>query len=138
MVYLDANVFIFTTLGKDALGDASRRILANLQGIDAKTCCLTVDELAWVVMKMVDNVTAVKACRAVLALKDLDIVSVQYGDMWKMVELMETFGLRPRDAVHLAIMKRLGEKTIITEDIHFDIKNLGVKRVPIEKFAKSL
>jgi len=35
-------------------------------------------------------------------------------------------------------MKRLGEKTITTEDIHFDIKNLGVKRIPIEKFAKSL
>jgi len=136
MVYLDANVFIFAALGKDALGDASRRILANLQGIRAKTCCLTIDELAWVVLKRVDDETAVKACRAVLALRDLDVVSVEHGDMWKMAELIDTFGLRPRDAVHLAIMKRLGEKTIITEDIHFDIKNLGVKRIPIEKFAK--
>ena len=138
MVYLDANVFVFAALGKDALGDASRHILANLQKIGAKTCCLTIDELAWVVLRRVDNATAVKACKAVLTLRDLDVVSIQYGDMWKMAELMETFGLRPRDAVHLAIMKRLGEKTITTEDIHFDIKNLGVKRIPIEKFAKSL
>jgi len=138
MVYLDANVFVFAALGKDALGDASRHILANLREIDAKTCCLTIDELAWVVLKRVDNVTAVRACRAVLSLRDLDVVSIEYGDMWKTVELMETFGLRPRDAVHLAIMKRLGEKTITTEDTHFDIKNLGVKRISIEKFAKSV
>jgi len=138
MVYLDANVFVFAALGKDALGDASRHILANLREIDAKTCCLTIDELAWVVLKRVDNVTAVRACRAVLSLRDLDVVSIEYGDMWKTVELMETFGLRPRDAVHLAIMKRLGEKTITTEDTHFDIKNFGVKRISIEKFAKSV
>lgn len=136
MVYLDANVFVFASLAKDALGDASRHILANLGKIDAKTCCLTIDELAWVVLRNVDNATAVKACRAVLALGDLDIVSVEYGDMWKMAEFMEMFELRPRDAIHLAIMKRLGEKAIVTEDVHFDA--VGVERITIKSFAKSL
>ena len=136
MVYLDANVFVFATLAKDSLGDASRHILENLQRIDAKTCCVTIDELAWVVLRKVDNATAVKACKAVLTLTDLDIASVEYGDMWKMAELMETFGLRPRDAIHLAIMRKLGEKTIVTEDTHFDIAQ--VKRIPIITFAKSL
>jgi len=135
LVYLDANVFVFAALAKDALGDASRRILTNLQGLDAKTCCLTIDELAWVVLKRIDNETAVKACKAVLALRDLDIVSVEYGDAWNMVESMERIGLRPRDAVHLAVMKRLGEEMIVTEDIHFDAAR--VKRIPIKTFAKS-
>jgi len=136
LVYLDANIFVFAALAKDALGDASRRILANLRGLDAKTCCLTIDELAWVVLRRVDNATAVKACKAVLALRDLDIVSVEYGDAWNMVESMEKIGLRPRDAVHLAVMKRLGEKTIITEDTHFEAAK--VKRISIKTFAKSL
>jgi len=136
LVYLDANVFIFATLGKDSIGDAARHILANLKRIDAKTCCLTIDELAWVVLRKVDNATSVKACRAVLMLPDLDVVSVEYGDMWKMTELMDTFDLRPRDALHLAIMRRLSEKTIVTEDAHFD--KAQTKRIPIKTFAKSL
>lgn len=136
MVYLDANVFVFAALAKDSMGDASRRILSKLRAIDAKTCCLTLDELAWVVLKKVNNETAVKACRAVLALKDLDIVSIEYGDIWMMTELMTKFQLKPRDALHLAVMRRHDEKTIITEDPHFTVP--GVKRIPIQTFAKSL
>lgn len=136
MVYLDANVFVLATLGKDSLGDAARHILANLKQIDAKTCCLTMDELAWVVLRKVDNATSIKACKAVLMLPDLDIVSVEYGDMWKMTELMDTFELKPRDALHLAIMERLGEKTIVTEDTHFD--KAQVQKIQIKTYAKSI
>lgn len=127
---------MFAALARDSIGDASRRILAKLREINAKTCCLTIDELAWVVLKKVDNATAVKACRAVLVLKDLGIVSVEYGDVWMMVDLMAKFQLKPRDAIHLAVMRRIGEKTIVTEDPHFNI--VGVKRISIETFAKSL
>jgi len=49
---------------------------------------------------------------------------------------MEILGLRPRDALHLAIMKRVGEKSIVTEDEHFD--KAGVKRIPIDVFARSI
>lgn len=136
MVYLDANVFVFAALAKDELGNASRRILAGLRGVDAKTCCLTIDEIAWVALKRVDAPTSVRICRAVFALRDLDIVSVEFGDMWKMVEVMERLRLRPRDALHLAIMNRLGEKVIVTEDEHFDVA--GVERVSIETFARHL
>ncbi len=127
---------MFAALAKAAMGDASRRILSKLRKINAKTCCLTIDELAWVVLKKVDNATAVKACRAVLALKDLGIVSIEYGDVWMMTDLMTKFQLRPRDALHLAVIRRLGEKTIITEDPHFNVA--GVKRISIQAFAKSL
>jgi predicted nucleic acid-binding protein len=136
MVYLDANVFVFAALATDDLGNASRRILEGLRGINAKTCCLTIDELAWAALRRVDTLTTVKICRAVLALEDLDIVSVEFGDMWKMADIMGRFGLRPRDAVHLAVMNRLNEKVIVTEDTHFNVA--GVKRFPIEMFARSI
>jgi len=136
LVYLDANIFVFAALAKDKLGDASRRILANLRVINAKTSCLTIDELAWAILRRVNSITAVKACRAVLMLRDLDVLSVDYGDIWGMVNAMETLGLRPRDALHLTVMKRLGEKTIVTEDAHFDA--VGVERISIEDFAKRI
>ena len=136
MVYLDANVFVFAALEDGELGDAARRILANLLKIGAKTCCLTLDELAWAVLRRSDVRTAAEACRGALGLRGLDIVPVEYGDMWEMAGEMEKWGLRPRDGLHLAIMKRLGEKSIVTEDPHFD--KVGVKRVPIKAFAKSI
>lgn len=51
-------------------------------------------------------------------------------------ENTRTLSLRPRDAVHLAVMKRLSEKTIIPEDIHFD--KADVKRYPMKEFADSV
>lgn len=136
MVYLDANVFVFAALATDKLGDASRHILANLGKIDAKTCCLTLDELAWAVLRRADSSTAAEACRAVLMLKDLDIISVEYGDVWEMTRAMDTWKLKPRDGLHLAIMKRLGEKSIVSEDEHFD--STSAKRVAISAFARSI
>jgi len=136
LVYLDANVFVFALLARDELGDSSRRILDNLGMIKAKTCCLTLDELAWAVLRAANMATAVEACKAILGLNDLDIASVEYGDIWIMTENMRTLGLRPRDAIHLAVMKRLGEKTIVSEDIHFD--EVDVKRFAIKAFADSI
>jgi predicted nucleic acid-binding protein len=136
MVYLDANVFVFAALATDKLGDASRHILANLRKIEAKTCCLTLDELAWAVLRRADVSTAAEACRAVLMLKDLEIISVEYGDVWEMTKMMETWKLKPRDGMHLAIMKRLGEESIVSEDEHFDKTN--VKRIAIDVFANSI
>lgn len=136
MVYLDANVFVFAALEAGELGNAARHILANLPKVKAKTCCLTLDELAWAVMHRSNIRTAVEACRAALALPGLDIVSVEYADVWRMTREMEEFGLRPRGALHLAVMRRLGEKSLISDDLHFDKTN--VKRISIEVFARKL
>lgn len=136
MVYFDANVFVFALLAKDELGDSSRKILENLERIKAKTCCLTLDELAWAVLRATDIATAIEACKAVLGLSDLDIASVEYEDIWTMTENMRNLNLRPRDAIHLAVMKRLGEKTIVSEDVHFD--KADVERFAIKAFADSI
>jgi predicted nucleic acid-binding protein len=136
MVYLDANVFVFAALDDGELGDAARHILANLVKVRAKTCCLTLDELAWAVLRRSDHRTAAEACRAALELRDLDIVSIEFGDMWGMAQGMERLGLKPRDALHLAIMKRLGERSIVSEDPHFD--KAKVKRISIRTFVKSI
>lgn len=136
MVYLDSNVFVSALLAKDELGNAANQILANLDKIDAKTSCLTFDEVAWAVSRVAGAQTAVQACRAILTLPNLEVVSVTYGDVWDMTREMEAFELRPRDALHLAVMRRLGEGSIVSEDEHFD--KAGVKRAPIKTFVKSL
>ena len=136
MVYLDTNVFVLALLAKDELGNAAKRILANLEKIDAETCCLTFDEVAWAVSKVAGIRAAAEMCRTVLALKHLKVVPVTHGDIWDMTLEMEAFELRPRDALHLAVMKRLGESSIVSEDEHFD--KAKVKRIPIRTFARSI
>jgi len=136
MVYLDANVFVLALLAKDELGDAAKRILARLEKIDAKTCCLTFDEVTWAVSKVAGLRAAAEMCRTLLALKYLKVVPVELGDIWDMTLEMEAFELRPRDALHLAVMKRLGERSIVSEDPHFD--KAKVKRVSIRTFARSI
>ncbi len=136
MVYLDTNVFVLALLAKDELGDAAKRILANLKKIRAKTCCLTFDEIAWAVSRVAGIRAAAEMCRTVLALRHLKVVPVTHGDVWEMTREMEALELRPRDALHLAVMKRLGERSIVSEDVHFD--KAKVKRVPIRTFARSI
>ena len=136
MVYLDASVFALAALEDGELGDAARYVLANLSKIGARTCCLTLDELAWAVLRRSDHHTAAEACRTALSLRGLDIVSVEFEDAWGMTREMEAFELRPRDALHLAVMKRLGERSIVSEDPHFDMAK--VKRIPIRTFARSI
>lgn len=136
MVYLDANVFVFAVLAKDELGDSARRILSKLKSLRARTCGLTMDELAWAVLRATDLATAIEACRAILALTDLEFSAVEYGDIWRMTENMRSWGLGPRDAIHLAVMKRLGEDTIVSEDTHFD--GADVERLAIQAFADSI
>ncbi len=135
-MYLDSNVFVFAALSKDELGNAARHILANLSKINARTCCLTIDELAWAILRRGDIQTAVENCRAVLALRDVDVLPVEPSDMWDMTREMEVFNLRPRDALHLAVMRRVGESSIVSEDEHFG--KTDVKRIPIKTFAKSI
>jgi predicted nucleic acid-binding protein len=64
------------------------------------------------------------------------VIPVTHGDMWDMTSEMEAFELRPRDALHLAVMRRLGERSIVSEDLHFD--KARVRRIPIRAFAKSI
>lgn len=136
MVYLDANVFVFAALARDELGEAARHILANLSKIRAQTCCLTMDELAWVILQRSDMETAIENCKAAMSLQDLDVTPVKPTDIWGMTGEMKEQELKPRDALHLTIMKRLGEGTIVSEDKHFD--KTDVERIPIQAFADSI
>jgi predicted nucleic acid-binding protein len=66
----------------------------------------------------------------------LEIHPIEPSDMWEMAREMEVFKLRPRDALHPAVMRRLDESSIVSEDEHFE--KAGVKRISIKAFVASL
>jgi len=53
-------------------------------------------------------------------LPNLHVVEVVADDLFVMTESMERYQLRPRDALHYAVMVRLGCLNIASRDAHFD------------------
>ena len=138
-VALDANVFIYADLAIDKLGADARRIIAALldRKFMAGTCCLTVDEVLWSIWLHADRGRAVRVARAMLSMPSLEIFELSRDHMRAAVENVETHGLRPRDAIHLASMSASDMKTIVTEDVDFD-KIPKIKRLGISEFVKGL
>jgi predicted nucleic acid-binding protein len=53
-------------------------------------------------------------------LPNLNVVGIAPDDLFVMIENMERYHLRPRDALHYAVMVRLGCSDIASMDAHFD------------------
>ncbi|MGC8785771.1 MAG: type II toxin-antitoxin system VapC family toxin, partial [Armatimonadota bacterium] len=53
-------------------------------------------------------------------LPNLNVVEVTVSDLSAMTEAMKRYRLRPRDALHYAVMSRIGCPFIASTDVHFD------------------
>jgi predicted nucleic acid-binding protein len=60
------------------------------------------------------------AIRRLMDLPQIELVGVDISDFDKMLENIRIFRLLPRDALHLAILQRLGLKAIASDDFDFD------------------
>ena len=60
------------------------------------------------------------AIRRLIDLPQIELVGVDITDFDRMFNNISTFRLLPRDALHLAILQRLGLKAIASDDLDFD------------------
>jgi predicted nucleic acid-binding protein len=60
------------------------------------------------------------AIRSLMALPYLELVGVEIADFDRMLSNISTFSLLPRDALHLAIIQRLGLGAIASDNTDFD------------------
>ncbi|MEW6296554.1 MAG: type II toxin-antitoxin system VapC family toxin [Thermodesulfobacteriota bacterium] len=67
------------------------------------------------------------AVRKLLALPQLALVGVEPGDVYKMLDNIVLFSLLPRDALHVAVIQRLGLTAVASDDTDFDRVN-GIER----------
>ncbi len=137
LVYLDANIFVYADLAVDKLGADARQVIAMLldRKFKAGTCCLTVDEVIWSIWLHTDKTRAVRVARAMMSLPGLEIFELSRDHMRAAVENVETYGLKPRDAIHLASMSAGDIGMIVSEDADFD-KVPGIKRLGISEFVR--
>jgi len=60
------------------------------------------------------------ALRKLLTLPHLNLVGVEMADLDRMLDNIRSFSLLPRDALHAAIIQRLGLTAVASDDADFD------------------
>jgi len=146
-IYVEPNILLFDALADVRFGRSSLEFLkrGSLGEFELLTSSLTIDEIAFVALKvkleekykvtkgharyLKQHPEVVKALapeiREVLdnVRRLCTIVEVDESDVERMQEYMISFGLLPRDAIHLAVAHRMGLTCIASSDKDFDRVN---------------
>ncbi|HEX9815448.1 MAG TPA: type II toxin-antitoxin system VapC family toxin [Candidatus Thermoplasmatota archaeon] len=126
MIYLDANVFIYSSSDEGPKGKAAGALLRQALVEGAATASLTIDEFLWAMRKKLGRPVAAEKARQLFAL-DVQIAAVTRDDAESAISLFAD-GVDPRDAIHAVVARRLGCSKIISSDPAFD-KVTGLTRV---------
>ncbi|MBI2583368.1 MAG: type II toxin-antitoxin system VapC family toxin [Candidatus Aenigmarchaeota archaeon] len=135
MIYLDANIFAYSFLSEDEKAHLCRKILAKVadKEIAAFTSALTWDEITWAARKNLGLEDAKEEGRKFAEFPFLNILDANSIIIGIAQQLVERYGIKPRDAIHAATAIANGIRELVSDDPDFDaIKE--IKRVPIEKF----
>jgi len=138
MTYADANLLIYAVAQKEDPGDDARLILESaMKGeIELSTASLTFDEVMMALLRLKGRGHAYEiTVRLVASMPSvLDVTAETINaSLW----IFKNITVRPRDAIHAALMIKHGIEEVITDDTDFD-KIPGIKRVSISEFAKRL
>jgi predicted nucleic acid-binding protein len=126
-MYADVNVLVHAIFEAGEIGQKSRELLKKNRLV---TSVLTIDELMWVVRREKGKEYIASTVKTAYNIPTMKIVGVGAHLAKKAVEIIEQHNLKPRDAMHVAMMKELGETEIISTDPDFD-RVSGIKRVKL-------
>lgn len=134
VVYLDANIFIFPVLSDDARAQKSIALLKKviLGELSAVTSTLTLDEVAWAILKLThDRNLSITEALKILTFDNLQIMPVDQQIMYDAFQLMKKYSsLKPRDAIHISVALSSHATTFISNDADFD-KIKEIKIIPL-------
>jgi predicted nucleic acid-binding protein len=125
MVYVDSNVFVYAVTHdprRSTKADRAVRILREVEEGRKKgvTSFLTWDEGAWVVWKLKGREAGVRAGSALLRLRNLSLLPVSGAVMVRAQQLLESYELKPRDAIHISSALLAADKEIVSDDSELD------------------
>jgi predicted nucleic acid-binding protein len=131
VLYLDANILIYSIINTQELGEKARTLLRKIQQGEEKaaTSALTFDEVFWAVKKH-NLELALEACEALLNFPNLEIVSADREVVSSALYIIREYHLEPRDAIHAATAIAEKVDCVVTTDAHFGrVKELKIKRL---------
>ena len=132
--YLDANLFISAATSEKEKGKQARTIIENIEkgNYKAFTATLTIDEVLWTIQKIKNKETAYNSAKLIIALPNLEFISIDQKIIVEALEIYKSHELRPRDSIHLAAMKHKNIQIMISSDPDFD-KIKDIKHIDFSK-----
>ncbi len=134
MLYVDSNVFIYPVLyeaASDRHAKAAKQKLTEIAvgRLKASTCWLTWDEVVWVVRKSIGPKEASRQGRALLDFPKLQLLDIDQTVLSGAQDLLDSYELKPRDAIHAASAIVNGIEEILSDDADLDVVK-ELRRVP--------
>lgn len=132
MKYIDASFFIMFYFDITEKGINARKFAQKIISGEetAVTSSLTLDEVMWVIVKNKKKEVLRKVIENIYTIQNLRLQEVGSDIPLAALELIEKENLKPRDAFHVAVMKKLGVGEIVSDDEDFD-RVKGIKRVKL-------
>lgn len=137
-LYLDANVFIYAALQEPKDIPKARVAVSYLQRlgkgkIEAATSILSWDEVMWVALRLLDERSdATELGKWFLRLPNLIFLPVTNEVALRAQGLVESHGLKPRDAIHAASALTSHVAELLSDDSIFD-RVPGITRVRLSE-----
>lgn len=136
MIYIDANIFIYPVIYDEAIEKralTAKNILIKIaEGtLKSATASLTWDELTWIIRKTLGIKVAIGEGKKFLDFPNLKILSRDEKVIKEAQKLVESYNVKPRDAIHAGCAIKNKIKEIVSDDPDFDrIKE--IKRIELE------
>lgn len=135
MVYVDSNVFVYAVTHDQRTSPKADRAVRILREVEegrkkGATSLLTWDEVAWVVWKLKGREAGVGAGSALLRFPNLTLLPVSAAVMVRAQQLLETYELKPRDAIHVSSALLAAEKEMVSDDSELDAVR-EITRLPL-------
>lgn len=121
MYFLDSNVFVFSFIDKGKLGDQAGKVIRRVEeGARSFTSVLVVDEVVWILRKVLKNYDdAISLCRQLSRMGNLQILPITLKELSLAFDLMQKYAIKPHDALHVACMISNNIPIMVTEDPDF-------------------
>lgn len=126
--YFDANLFLAAVLDEGPQVEAAKDRLRDTAG--GVTSVLTLDEVLHVLRKRQGKQVALEIGRRFAAAPHIVWLPADRNLLMPMLDAMEHWNLRPRDALHAATALAAGCKRIVSDDPDFD-RVKGLRRVAL-------
>jgi len=125
MIYVDANVFIYPIIYDETIGrrvlNAKNILIKIAEGtLKSATASLTWDELTWIVRKTLGMKVAIDVGKKFLEFPNLKILSIDEKVIKEAQKLVESYNVKPRDAIHVGCAIKNNIKEIFSDDPDFD------------------
>ncbi len=135
LVYLDTNVFVYPVIYEESVSKKAQKAKEVLLRVATKemegfTATITWDEIVWVTKRFLGERDALEQGKKFLTFPNLNLVAIDSSVIMNAQKIMESYGLKPRDAIHASVALVSGQKTVISDDQDFD-KVKGLRRTRI-------